>query len=355
VVSDYPLQYAFDKYSTLSDALADTYTADGHTFFLLTFPTANATWTWDNDSAKWTERLTWISEDSRFVEWRPQWHAMAFGEHRMLDRETGAVYVMSNAISTDVDGRPIRRVRRAPCLFSENQPIFFSSFELLLDPGLGLKFPPGGGIIIQTGVNDVIDVTAGGGALSFVVRVPPGLYYTPRQLCLAIVTVCEADTGITGWVCTFGIGETSGSRLSARFTLGNTTTLFLITVDFGTGPNVAISIGPTLGFAAADFAGVETASGPPLFGSDGAVNGVDPQVMLRMSNDGGKTWGTEMMRSTGKIGEYGKRVRWDRLGRARRRVFEISTSDPVPYRITGATIQLGQGVKGAQQQAQAGA
>jgi hypothetical protein len=77
--------------------------------------------------------------------------------------------------------------------------------------------------------------------------------------------------------------------------------------------------------------------------------------MLRMSNDGGKTWGTEMMRSTGKVGEYGKRVRWDRLGRARRRVFEISTTDPGPYRITGATIQLGQGVKGAQQQAQAGA
>jgi hypothetical protein len=236
-------------------------------------------------------------------------------------------------------------------LFSENQPIFFSSFELLLDPGLGLKFPPGGGIIIQTGVNDFIDLDYPGGQPT--ARIPPGMYISPRDLCLVIVTALEADTGFTGWVCTFGIGESSGSRLSGRFTLGNDTGAFTFTFLFGTGPNAAKSIGPTLGFAAADFSDVKVAEGPPLFGTDGAVTGVDPQVMLRMSNDGGKTWGTEMMRSTGKVGEYGKRVRWDRLGRARRRVFEISTSDPVPYRITGATIQLGQGVKGGQQQQQA--
>jgi hypothetical protein len=171
---------------------------------------------------------------------------------------------------------------------------------------------------------------------------------------LVIVTALDA-TEWGPWFCTFGIGETSGSRLSGRFTLGTTFTFLSVQFMFGTGPNLARSIGPTLGFAVSDFAEVKTAEGPPLFGSDGTVDGVNPQVMLRMSNDGGKTWGTEMMRSTGKIGEYGKRVRWDRLGRARRRVFEISTSDPVPYRITGATIQLGQGVKGAQQQAQAGA
>jgi hypothetical protein len=68
--------------------------------------------------------------------------------------------------------------------------------------------------------------------------------------------------------------------------------------------------------------------------------GSDPQVMLRMSNDGGKTWGAEQWRSAGKIGEFLKRVRWERCGSARRRVFEIAVSDPIPWRLTAAYFKL---------------
>jgi len=60
--------------------------------------------------------------------------------------------------------------------------------------------------------------------------------------------------------------------------------------------------------------------------------------MLRMSNDGGKTWGPEVMRSAGKIGEYGKRVIWNRLGSGRRRVFEVAVSAPIPWRFVGAYL-----------------
>lgn len=66
--------------------------------------------------------------------------------------------------------------------------------------------------------------------------------------------------------------------------------------------------------------------------------GADPQVMLRLSNDGGKNWGAEMWRTAGKIGEYGRRARWNRLGHARRRVFEVAFSDPAPFRITNAYL-----------------
>jgi len=76
----------------------------------------------------------------------------------------------------------------------------------------------------------------------------------------------------------------------------------------------------------------------------GAVTGqgANPQVMMRMSDDGGKTWGIERWRSAGKIGEYGTRVRWDRLGRARRRVFEVVMTDPIAWRLTGAYVELAQ-------------
>ena len=67
----------------------------------------------------------------------------------------------------------------------------------------------------------------------------------------------------------------------------------------------------------------------------------DPQVMLRWSDDGGHTWSNEHWASTGKIGEYGKRVIWRRLGmttKLRDRVYEISGSDPVKIAIMGAEL-----------------
>lgn len=74
--------------------------------------------------------------------------------------------------------------------------------------------------------------------------------------------------------------------------------------------------------------------------SSTTAQGEDPQVMLRMSNDGGRTWPhPEKWRAAGKIGEYNRRIRWDGLGSARRRVFEVVTSDPVPWRLVGADLE----------------
>ena len=64
--------------------------------------------------------------------------------------------------------------------------------------------------------------------------------------------------------------------------------------------------------------------------------GSDPQVMMRYSDTGMKTWSSEKWRSIGKIGEYTTRVRWSKLGSARNRIFEISGTDPVERAIVGA-------------------
>lgn len=66
--------------------------------------------------------------------------------------------------------------------------------------------------------------------------------------------------------------------------------------------------------------------------------GFDPQMMIRFSRDGGMTWGPELLRSIGKTGEYETRVLVNRLPMARKFVPEISGSDPVPVRISYATI-----------------
>lgn len=66
--------------------------------------------------------------------------------------------------------------------------------------------------------------------------------------------------------------------------------------------------------------------------------GVDPQVMIRWSDDGGETWGNEHWVAIGKAGRYKNRALIRRLGMARDRVYEASISDPVCRDVVGATL-----------------
>ena len=68
--------------------------------------------------------------------------------------------------------------------------------------------------------------------------------------------------------------------------------------------------------------------------------GSDPTMMLVYSNDGGRTWGHELWRSAGKQGDTRIQVAWTRLGTAKNRVFRLVVSDPVPWRLVGAWLEL---------------
>jgi hypothetical protein len=70
------------------------------------------------------------------------------------------------------------------------------------------------------------------------------------------------------------------------------------------------------------------------------VQGWDPQVMLRFSDDSGNTWSSEYWKTLGKVGEYAVRPRWTKLGRARKRVYEITITDPVKVVITGCSMKV---------------
>lgn len=66
--------------------------------------------------------------------------------------------------------------------------------------------------------------------------------------------------------------------------------------------------------------------------------GSDPKIMLRVSGDGGRTWGNERLAGIGAIGNYRKRAYWNRLGSLRDAVFEVTCSEPVPLRIVQAWL-----------------
>lgn len=71
--------------------------------------------------------------------------------------------------------------------------------------------------------------------------------------------------------------------------------------------------------------------------------GSDPQVMLQVSKDGGKTWSNELWRTLGKKGEYGSRARWFNLGRAREWTFRLKVTDPVKVVVIGAYARISEG------------
>lgn len=52
----------------------------------------------------------------------------------------------------------------------------------------------------------------------------------------------------------------------------------------------------------------------------------NPVIGLRWSNDGGKTYGTAVTKTAGAAGDYKARVIWRRLGKARDRVYEFSST-----------------------------
>jgi hypothetical protein len=68
------------------------------------------------------------------------------------------------------------------------------------------------------------------------------------------------------------------------------------------------------------------------------AQGSDPQMMLRVSKDGGRTWGNERRCGVGKVGEYRKRCQWTQLGAPADAVLEFSYSEPVPAAIVDGYI-----------------
>lgn len=70
--------------------------------------------------------------------------------------------------------------------------------------------------------------------------------------------------------------------------------------------------------------------------------GTDPQLMLRVSKDGGHTWSNERWTSIGAIGEYLNRAVFTRLGRARDWLFRFRVTDPVKTVFVAGWAQYGQ-------------
>ena len=139
-VSSYAVETAIAGYSTITDAEAVVYSDQGHTFYCLTFPSAEATWVFDLSTGLWHERGVWDVSSGSYTYWGPRSHCYAFGQHLVSYRETGLICSMDTAYTTECTGALIRRLRVPPPLWLQagaSRRLFVSRLELLLEPGLG--------------------------------------------------------------------------------------------------------------------------------------------------------------------------------------------------------------------------
>ena len=148
-VTNHAVETAWQSYPTLADARAFSYQDQGHSFWHITFPTANATWVYDTATGLWHERGFWNSKTGTFQAALAQCHTFNFGMHLVGDRQSGTIYQMaipSQAAGggwnfvTD-NGNPIHRMRRAPHVSTEQEWLTYSKLQVYLETGLGPEPP----------------------------------------------------------------------------------------------------------------------------------------------------------------------------------------------------------------------
>lgn len=99
-VSTYALENEWQSYSEISDAVSGTFQVNGHTFWQISFPTADKTWTYDLATEQWSQS-TWVDSDGVEHRDRCAFFAHAYGKVIGQDWETGKLYEITSEVFTD--------------------------------------------------------------------------------------------------------------------------------------------------------------------------------------------------------------------------------------------------------------
>jgi len=134
-VSTFAVEYDLRTYSDISDARAITYQEDGHTFYMLVFPTQGTCWVYDAAVNLWHKRAHF--SEGAFTRWRGNCHMFHEGKHLIGDYENGIIYEMSLDVY-DYSGAPRKWLRRWRVPNNENKNIFYYSLTIDAQGGVGL-------------------------------------------------------------------------------------------------------------------------------------------------------------------------------------------------------------------------
>jgi hypothetical protein len=131
-ISTHAIEAAWAGYSTVLDAEAFSYTENGHSYWHITFPTANATWCYDNTTGMWHERAWW--DGSALQRDRARGHAYVFGKHFVGDYSNGKIYEQSESIYDDFGSDRVY-IRNAPYVAVDQNQVFHHRLQALIESG----------------------------------------------------------------------------------------------------------------------------------------------------------------------------------------------------------------------------
>jgi hypothetical protein len=100
-VSTHAVEWQIQQYADISDAVAYTYQQDGHSFYVLSFPSANATWVYDVATQAWHERAGW--NNGSFTRHRSNCQTYFNNVNAVGDYQNGNIYAFDMVKYSDHD------------------------------------------------------------------------------------------------------------------------------------------------------------------------------------------------------------------------------------------------------------
>jgi hypothetical protein len=168
-VSTHAIEWQMQEYADLTDAVGYTYQQDGHSFYVLNFPSADTTWVYDVATGAWHERASFTNGDFNRHRANSQ---MFFNNTTVVgDYQNGKIYEFDLNVYAD-DGavqKWLRSWRALPTGANNLARTIQHSMQLDCETGVGLNLYPAGeqqellteaGLYITTQSGDLLTTTA---------------------------------------------------------------------------------------------------------------------------------------------------------------------------------------------------
>jgi hypothetical protein len=111
-ISTHGIEAELQRYVRIDDAIGFCLQQNGHAFYVLAFPSADKTWSFDLSTGEWSE-WAWADDNGNLHRHRANTHTFAYGLNLVGDWQNGNIYALDPSVFTD-DGRPVVRIRTFP-------------------------------------------------------------------------------------------------------------------------------------------------------------------------------------------------------------------------------------------------
>jgi hypothetical protein len=150
-ISTHAIEWQIQQYADISDAVAYTYQQDGHSFYVLSFPSANATWVYDVSTQAWHERAGW--SNGQFTRHRSNCQTYFSNANVVGDYQNGNLYAFDMDKYSDHDRiqKWLRSWRALPTGQNNLKRTAHHSLQLDCETGAVINIDLGTGLLTQSG------------------------------------------------------------------------------------------------------------------------------------------------------------------------------------------------------------